>query len=124
MTPHFSDKELACKCGCGMLPELDFMRKVEVVRVRCGFPFFVASAARCKKHNAEVSETGDDGPHTFGRAIDIAVTGNRALDVVRHALQEGFTGIGIKQHGKGRLVHIDDLPAAEGRPRPWIWSYP
>jgi hypothetical protein len=31
MTPHFSDEELRCKCGCGMLPEPDFMQKTEAL---------------------------------------------------------------------------------------------
>lgn len=123
-TEHFRAAELACRCGCGMLPERDFMARVERVRVRCGFPLIVSSAARCKARNAAVSKTGDDGPHTTGRAIDLEVMGNRAFDVVHYAILEGFTGIGAKQHGAGRLIHLDDLPAAEGRPRPWIWTYP
>lgn len=123
MTPHFSKAELFCGCGCGMLPAQDFMDKVEILRVRCGFPLPVTSAARCPIHNARVSRTGATGPHTTGRAIDFAVIGNRALDVVRHALEEGFTGIGVQQKGGGRFIHVDDLKAAEGQPRPWIWSY-
>ncbi len=122
-TEHFSSAELACKCGCGMLPERDFMAKVERLRVRFGLPLPVTSCARCAAYNAKVSKTGAKGPHTTGRAVDFAVIGNRALDLVRIALEEGFTGIGVQQKGTGRFIHIDDLPAAEGQPRPWIWSY-
>ena len=124
MTPHFDAKELACRCGCGMLPQQDFMDKVEILRVRAGFSMPVTSAARCPTHNAEVSHTGRSGPHTTGRAIDIAVSGSRALELVRMALASGFTGIGVNQKGDARFIHLDDLPNKDGQPRPHIWSYP
>lgn len=123
MTPHFSDAELACRCGCGMLPSQEFMWLVERVRVRYGKPLRVTSAARCPEYNAKVSRTGLSGPHTTGRAIDLGVSGQDALRLLRIALSEGFTGIGINQKGAARFVHLDDLPNADGQPRPWIWSY-
>ena len=126
MTPHFQDAELACHCGCGMLPERDFIEKIEKIRVACGFPIPVTSAARCKTYNAQVSESGSDGPHTTGRAIDLGVHGGLAFMVLKQALLHGITGIGLKQHGpyNKRFVHLDDLPDAPGRPRPSPWSYP
>ncbi len=123
MTPHFDDAELACKCGCGMLPDQDFMERVERVRVDAGFATPVSSAARCPKHNAAVSETGRDGPHTTGRAIDLVVDRDRAYWIVSLAIKHGFTGIGVQQKGKVRFIHLDDLPNAPGQPRPTIWSY-
>ena len=123
MTPHFSAAELACKCGCGMLPALDAVERLERVRVAVGFPLKVTSGARCPFYNQQVAHTGDGGPHTTGRAFDLAVRGAQALEVVRAALAEGFTGIGVSQKGDSRFLHIDDLPAADGRPRPTIWSY-
>lgn len=123
VTPSFADKELACKCGCGMLPAHDFMLKVERVRVRFGKPMPVASGARCPSHNARESHTGDDGPHTTGRALDVAIRGADALTLVSILLEEGFTGIGVSQKGESRFLHFDDLPANEKRPRPYLWSY-
>jgi uncharacterized protein YcbK (DUF882 family) len=119
MTPNFADAELACKCGCGMLPDQDFMDKVEQLRTTLGFPLPVTSAARCPAHNAAVSATGRAGPHTTGRAIDIGVRGDRAVALIKAALNLGFTGIGIAQKGNSRFIHLDDLQ--EGRPT--IWSY-
>lgn len=124
MTPHFLKRELQCKCGCGRLPQQSFMDKLERLRQRCGFPMPVSSGFRCPEHNAKVSSTGSWGPHTTGRAIDLAVSHSRALELVRAALSAGFTGIGIKQHGAGRFIHLDDLPDGEKQPRPTIWSYP
>lgn len=121
MTPHFSAKELTCKCGCGMLPAQDFMNKVEQLRVSCGFSMPVTSAARCPAYNAKVSGTGTTGPHTTGRAIDLAVDRERAYMVLSAAISMGFTGIGVQQKGSGRFIHLDDLPASHGRPT--VWSY-
>lgn len=123
MTPHFPDKELFCKCGCGRLPNPEFMAKVENLRMRAGFPMPVSSGFRCPEHNAKVSSTGAWGPHTTGRAIDIAVSHSRAMELVRLALTSGFTGIGINQKGNARFIHLDDLPDGEKQPRPTIWSY-
>lgn len=123
MTPHFSAAELACKCGCGMLPALDAVERLERVRVKVGFPLKVTSGARCAFYNQQVARTGDGGPHTTGRAFDLAVRGAQAYATVAAALAEGFTGIGVSQKGESRFLHIDDLPASATRPRPTIWSY-
>ena len=68
---------------------------------------------------------GKPGTHTMGRAVDIVCRGEKALDVLRFALQLGFTGIGVKQHGKeGRFLHLDDLTSDSYHgPRPTVWSY-
>lgn len=123
MTPHFTAAELACKCGCGMLPAQDFMDKVEKLRVTVGFPLPVTSAARCPEHNAKVSSSGKDGPHTTGRAIDLGVFGGKAHSVLAAALSMGFTGIGVAQKGGGRFIHLDDLQSTDKRFRPYVWSY-
>ena len=122
MTPHFSKAELTCKCGCGMLPQQDFMDKVEKLRLAVGFPLPVTSAARCPDHNAKVSGTGRTGPHTTGRAIDFGVSGTQAYTVLSAAILAGFTGIGVNQKGGAPFIHIDDLPSVN-RTRPTVWSY-
>jgi uncharacterized protein YcbK (DUF882 family) len=127
MTPHFklaTDPKLACGCGCGMLPAQDFMDKIERLRVAYGKSLKVTSAARCPEHNAKVSGTGRTGPHTTGRAIDLAVDRGDAYRLTQLAFELGFTGIGWQQKGGGRFVHIDDLQDAPGQPRPTCWSYP
>jgi zinc D-Ala-D-Ala carboxypeptidase len=123
MTPHFHFREIQCRCGCGGLPKQDFMDKVEKLRDRLGFALPCTSGYRCPEYNSRVSGTGRTGPHTTGRAIDLSVSHARALELLRMALSMGFTGIGIKQHGAGRFIHLDDLPEKEGQFRPTIWSY-
>jgi len=128
MTPHFTNAELACKCGCGMLPQQDFMDKIEKLRVSLGFALPVNSAARCPEYNAKVSSTGLTGPHTTGRAIDLGVRGLQAYQLLACAVATGFdvrffTGIGVAQKGDGRFIHLDDLLNSPTSPRPFIWSY-
>lgn len=119
---YFSKEELQCKCGCGGLPEEDFVYKLEKLRDILGFPLPVSSGFRCGSYNNLVSGTGLNGPHTTGRAVDIAVDRARAHALITQALPE-FTGIGVNQKGQGRFVHLDDLPNKEGQPRPTVWSY-
>lgn len=124
MTPHFSASEVECKCGCGMLPRMDFMEKVETLRILYGKTLKVTSAARCPEYNAKVSGTGRTGPHTTGRAIDFGVERGDAYKLLALALSmPHFTGIGVNQKGPSRFLHLDDLPNAEGQPRPTCWSY-
>lgn len=124
---HFSKEELACHCGCGHGEDMmdgTFMRTMVLLREQAGFPFVVTSAYRCPEYNAKVSHTGRTGPHTTGRAMDIAISRRQAdtLDKLSVASQ-GITGRGWQQRGEKRFIHLDDLPDAPGQPRPTIWSY-
>jgi zinc D-Ala-D-Ala carboxypeptidase len=100
-----------------------FLEKLDELRERCGFPFVISSGYRCPTHNAAVSSTGKSGPHTTGRAADIAVSHGQAFTVLAEALQMGFTGIGVQQKGGSRFIHLDMLPNGPGQPRPTVWSY-
>ena len=125
MTKHFPEEELMCKCGCGRAEmDTEFMDRIEALRVAHGKPLLATSAFRCPDHNAAVSHTGETGPHTTGKAIDLRVSGQDAYDLLLLATHSGFTGLGISQRGPhgGRFIHIDDLPEDE-YPRPRVWSY-
>ncbi len=119
---HFSEKELMCQCGCGRA-DMDptFLERLEALREQFGKPMKVTSAFRCPAHNRKVSSTGEDGPHTTGRAVDILIQGFDAFRLVKIALALGFTGLGVKQKSTGRFLHLDDLQ--KPYPRPRIWSY-
>jgi len=107
--------------------DADFMDQVERLRVAVGFPLQVSSAFRCPDHNAAISSTGRDGPHTTGRAIDLRVYGAHAHTLLEAALALDFTGVGIAQRSRdrrARFIHLDDLTPDDGHPsRPWVWSY-
>ncbi len=120
-TQHFTDAELACKCGCGMLPPQDFQDRIEALRVAYGKPLRISSGARCPEHNDRVSGTGLKGPHTVA-AVDFAVFGADAHRLLTCAFAMGFEGIGVQQSGAvgSRFVHVDDRRAHKG---PTVWTY-
>ena len=125
MYPHFKYRELEGNCGCGRA-DMDplFMDRLEDLRTAYDAPIYLSSAFRCPTHNDRVSTTGLHGPHTTGRAVDILIRGSDAYTLILLAMQFGFSGIGIKQHGRydSRFVHLDDLSYPDF-PRPWVWSY-
>lgn len=123
MWKHFDpavDTLLVCSCGCKRM-EMDslFMNKLDAIREECGFPFRVTSGYRCPVHNAKVSSTGERGPHTTGRAIDIAApTSHMRLAIMEAAQRRLFRRFGIAK----TFIHIDDLQESDGFPE-GIWSY-
>ncbi len=116
----------------------DFMVELVLFRKYLNFPLPLSSAYRCPEHNAAVSLSGLDGPHTTGKAVDIKVFGEKAHYLLAMILnyrvptpgkptigRRFFTGVGINQRGRvrDRFLHIDNLAIAPGRPRPWVWTY-
>jgi len=121
---HFHDYELRCShCGQNAM-QPDFLEKLERLRLEYGGPLVISSGYRCPVFNSSF-RSGPQGPHTTGRAVDIVVRGRRARRLLKNALEIGFTGIGVKQKGTGRFLHLDDLTADNypHGPRPWVWSY-
>lgn len=119
---HFSRSEMACKGSGECCMDEGFMDLLEAIRVDYGKPMIVTSGYRSPEYNAQVSHTGHTGPHTTGRAADIAIRGKDAYTLLRMALAHGMTGIGISQKGSSRFIHIDNLEAPDF-PRPMLWSY-
>ena len=129
-TAHFSERELRCKCYKCDFPGMDenFMIKLEEIRTdpRWDRPIIVTSGYRCPNHNQSVSATGSrTGPHTTLRACDILVSRMNAVLLTSLAYDKGMTGFGWHQRGDyaGRIIHLDDLPNADGQPRPHCWTY-
>ena len=60
------------------------------------------------------------GAHATGKAIDIAVSGERALRVIELALAAGVKRIGVNQKGAHRFIHLD---VCDEKTSPTIWSY-
>jgi uncharacterized protein YcbK (DUF882 family) len=123
--PNFTPAELADKMSGRLLVETEFLDRLQAVRTALGWPLILNSAYRTPEHNRVVSDTGDGGPHTTARAVDVRVYGPRAVELVSCALAHGFTGIGLAQKGaiSSRFVHLDDLPGDASTPRPWVWTY-
>lgn len=110
--------------GSGSKMSNEFLVHLDELRRRCGFPFVINSGYRSPEYNKKVSSTGENGPHTTGKAADINCNSEQAYIIVREAVCMGvFTGIGISQKGNARFVHLDILTKKEGFPRPAMWSY-
>lgn len=123
--PYFTNDELKCKCGCeevGMDPV--FMHSLIHIRGIYGKPMKLSSAYRCPNHPIERSKNVP-GSHSTGMAVDVLVFGKNASELLRIAVEYGFTGIGVSQRGemKQRFIHLDMAPETKDRPRPWLWSY-
>jgi len=119
----FTVEELTCHCGCGqMLMDDWFMQDLVALRRASGIRMPVSSGYRCPAHNALVSKTGDDGPHTTGKAVDIRIAGTDMAELVKLAINAGFLGVGQKQHGlwAGRYIHLDKCD----RGKLTMWTYP
>jgi uncharacterized protein YcbK (DUF882 family) len=123
--PHIDPaKEWADRMSGRLVVVPEFLDKLEALRAAWGRPLIINSAYRTPEHNIAVATTGEAGPHTTGRAVDLACAGAEALELVRHALALGFTGVGVQQKDAARYVHLDDLTPSDGFvTRPWLWSY-
>lgn len=124
---NFPYDELSCKCGqcdsTGTEMDLQFMAYLQELREELGFSLPLSSAYRCRRHPAEAKKA-EPGTHNLGLAVDIKCSRKKAHKVLKAAMAKGvFTGIGIRQKGGGRFIHLDIAPPAAHRPRPHVWSY-
>ena len=119
--PHFSNKELQCRCGCKVnLMDDAFMQRLEALRTTWSQSMPVSSAYRCANHPVEKSKARP-GTHNSGRAVDILIAGKEAYQLIQLAMAMGFTGVGISQKGDyaSRFIHLD----ITNNNRPAVWSY-
>lgn len=118
VTEHFTLSELACHhCQTMRIPD-DFLMHLESLRVEFGRPMRISSGYRCGEHNARVSNTGMNGPHTKA-AVDVLVSGADAYDLIILTQLWGFHGLGVYQRGpmESRFVHLDRRSSRR------VWSY-
>ena len=121
MYKYFSEEELKCKYTGQCDMDWTFMQTIERIRERCNFPFNVSSAYRSIEHPVEAKKN-NPGAHTTGKAMDILVSGEQAMTLIKIAIEEGINRIGVAQKGDhaSRFIHLDmDISS----PSPRIWSY-
>ena len=113
---YFDLQEFKCNCCSEVDMDDDFVRLLDELRHKCGFPFFINSGYRCKSHNANVGGV-DDSAHTKGTAADIVSSNsNIAYEIISNALSFGINRIGI---GVG-FIHLD---VDNTKPKHRIWRY-
>ena len=114
---YFKPEEFKCShCGEEFM-DMHFIRLLDNLRRKLGFPLKISSGYRCPEYNDEISTTGRDGPHTTGMAADILINYGEARLLLDEAI-DMFEGIGIKQSGppESRFIHVDLCGLR-------IWSY-
>jgi uncharacterized protein YcbK (DUF882 family) len=116
---YFTPDELKCQhCGAHGI-DTEFVDLLDSIRAEAGFAFPITSGYRCPDHPIEARKAVP-GAHATGKAVDIGVSGDRALRVIELALSAGIERIGVNQKGSGRFIHLD---VCTDKTTPAIWSY-
>ena len=84
---------------------------------------FLLPLATDAQHTPQNRVKTATGAHSTGKAVDIAVSGEKALELIRVAQAHGIKRIGVQQSGTGRFIHLDVCTEEDGFPTPAIWSY-
>lgn len=117
--PNFRESEFACRhCGKTEM-EPDFMYRLQGLRNRYNKAMTITSGYRCPDHPVEKAKPAP-GPHSTGKAADVAVQGSEAHRLLSIAFELGFSGIGVQQKGDKRFIHLDTVTDGQ---RPTVWSY-
>ena len=116
--PHFTARELACRCGgrhCDGedFHDADFLDALERLRGGQGV-MVVNSGRRCALHNAAVGGAALS-QHKVGVACDVALAGHDPVALARAAVAAGFKGLGFGRS----FLHLDARVRPAGWRRPW-----
>jgi len=116
----FSEGELKCKGTGEINMNEEFMKKLIALRKKLDQHIKIISGYRHLAYN-DVIGGNRNSPHLQGNAVDIACHGSKAYKIIRIASEQGFMGIGIKQHGpkEDRFIHLD----MDDYVTPTMWSY-
>ena len=116
---NFTPDEVKCShCGEFKIDE-ELMDLIQEARENLG-PLRITSAFRCSEHNNNISSTGPNGPHTTGKAIDIAVKNSQQRKELIDYFATKVSGLGIAKS----FIHIDLLTDEDGfDARPNCWTY-
>lgn len=112
---YFTDIELRCRCGCGLLPPEKSVERLYALRILLGVPLKITSAARCRRHNKKCG--GKSGsihlPYELrsgqsalwrGGAFDIIADYDLQVRIIAAGMSLRFFGFGIAKN----FIHIDD----------------
>lgn len=103
---YFKPSEFDCPKAPGSGAENmdeDFVRKLDALRGRANRPLPISRGGGYRTYGSKTSQ------HRFGRAADIPVSnGVERYELVRLAIELGFTGIGVYD----KHIHVDTRPGA------------
>ena len=112
---YFALSEFSCQETNQNEMKDEFLKKLDLLREACGFPFIITSGYRSTNHTIERDKPNGGGTHTQGIAADIrALSGAERYTLIKHALALGFTGVGVAKS----FVHVDIRTTV-----PVMWTY-
>ena len=109
----FTRDEFACKCkqygkaycnGYPVEPSQKLVNLAEKVRTHFNAPITVSSGIRCKQHNTNQGGVANSR-HTLGTAMDFAVTGRSAAQVLAYV--KTLSGVAYCYDIDDSYVHMD-----------------
>ena len=109
---NFTKEEFDCKHTGKNVMQEEFIYKLQQLRTAYNKPLIITSGYRDITHPLEAKKS-KGGYHTKGLACDVSCGSQQAHTIGRLALNLGFTGIGFKQKGEGRFIHLDLRPYEE-----------
>lgn len=121
LSSHFSERECACRCGCGFdqVPPRMLGLAEKVREVLSNVPMIVHSVCRCPDRNKQVGGV-KNSQHLQGKAMDFHAKGlsnEEAYKKIKSAFNSGqlpeLGGLFLYDWG----VHIDVRPIPDGRLR-------
>ena len=110
---NFSYEELACQHTGTMNLSEDFLIALQELRDAYGKAMTITSGYRSPEHPIEAKKSSPGYHSTLG-AVDVAVSGEDAVQLLTVALNLGWTGIGINVPS---FIHLDR------RSDKTIWKY-
>lgn len=116
--PNFKKEEFDCKHTGENNMQHEFMVLLQQLRIAYRKPMKITSGFRSRKHPIEARKTFSNGEHTQGNCADIAcVNSNDRFQLVKLALELGFTRIGIAKN----FIHLGI--GGKRLPNNVIWEY-
>lgn len=113
LSPHFSRKEFACKCGCGFdTVDVETLAVLEDVREQFGAPVTIHSGCRCLVYNRRVGGALNS-QHMRARAADIAVFGVAPSKIATYLEKKYPDKYGIGRYGT--FTHVDTRSGVTAR---------
>lgn len=113
---YFTSSEFACPCCNQVKMQEWFVRWLDELRDKCGFPLMINSGYRCHDHNEKIGSKVNSA-HVKGLAVDISCTqSDRRYKIVKTAIELGCLRIGVGQS----FIHLD---MSEELPQGVFWLY-
>jgi len=109
---HFKLSEFACPCCKRVMLHPKLLKKLIELRGIIERPVYITSGYRCPEYNHHVGGVVNSY-HLIGLAADIKVKDISLIDLLGHAEEIDFTGIGFYE--KKNFLHLDVRPTKRTR---------